>query len=141
MPENSADLASKTARREKYDFSEPFFEERLAIFVPAGKAFVYDDIANLSGKTFAVLMDWSYGDEFNGAVIAVGESGAAAIGTLRLEGKVVALPRLLVANKIYLAFAKATRQTSLLAEFNKAMASMQKDGSFKSIINASFAAR
>jgi polar amino acid transport system substrate-binding protein len=155
-------------RLKKYDFSDPYYEERLAIYVLAGKEFKFDSIADLTGKTFSVLKGWSYGDEFDNAVkagsiksddgatddqtnfkklaigrcdgvISVVESGTASIQALKLEGKVVALPRLLVTNKVYLAFAKTANKTKLLADFNKTMAAMEKDGSFKSIVNSSFA--
>lgn len=154
-------------RLKKYDFSDPYYEERLAIYVMAGKEFKFENLADLTGKSFSVLKGWSYGDEFDNAVkagkiksddgatddqtnfkkltigrcdavISVVESGTASIQALKLEGKVVSLPKLLVTNKVYLAFGKTANKTKVLADFNKAIAAMQKDGTFKSIVNNSF---
>lgn len=155
-------------RLKKYDFSEPFFEERLAIFVPAGKEFPFAKLEDLFGKSFNVLSGWSYGDSFdaavkagkiasdggasndqnnflkmmngrNDAVIAIVESGEAAIKTLKLQGKVKMLPNYLVVNKVYLAFGKSARKTAVLAAFNKAMSEMKKDGAFDKIVEKAFA--
>ncbi|OHE64658.1 MAG: hypothetical protein A2Z99_19630 [Treponema sp. GWB1_62_6] len=160
-------IYQNSERLKKYDFSEPFYEERLAIFVPTGKEFGFDKMEDLYGKSFNVLSGWSYGDDFdaavkagkitsdsgatndksnflkmmdgrNNGVISIVESGEAAIKALKLEGKVKMLPKFLVINKVYLAFGKTARKEQILAAFNKAMYDMKRDGTFNKIVEESF---
>jgi len=72
-------IYQNSERLKKYDFSEPFYEERLAIFVPTGKEFGFDKMEDLYGKSFNVLSGWSYGDDFDAAVKAGNPVPAAVL--------------------------------------------------------------
>lgn len=160
-------IYQNTERLKKYDFSSPYYAERLAIYVPAGKVFDFKSVNDLRGKTLNVLKGWSYGDEYdsmvksgavksddgatsdelnfrklmdgrNDGVISVVESGEAVIRALNLEGKVVMLPKLLHVNPVYLAFSKRAHKNALLADFDKAIAAMKADGTFERLVASSF---
>jgi polar amino acid transport system substrate-binding protein len=153
-------------RLAKYDFSDPYFEERLAVFVIAGKEFPFTKASDLKGKVLNAILGWSYGEDFDGlvkdgrikveltdsdktnfakllagrneAVVATVESGNSTIKALKAEGKVVMLPHMLSVSKVYLAFGKSANKSALLVSFNKAIGAMKKDGTFDSIVAASF---
>lgn len=156
-----------TERRGKYDFSDPFYEERIALFVPAGKEFRYRGIEDLSGKLVAGLSGWSYGDAFDAAVkagrieldassaddlvnfrklgqgrvdvvIDLEDAGRAAMATLGLEGRVTMLPTLFSVNKVYLAYSKTRDKGALLAAFNKAINDMRREGVIDAIMRDAF---
>ncbi len=150
-------------RAAKYDFSPPFFQERIAIYFPAGKD-ASGTLEDLLGKRVGVLRGWSYGDAFDAAaaagklsreevesdeqnlrklaggrldaVLAIVESGDEQVRAAKLETRVKRLPGLLLTNPVHLAFAKSADKKDVLAKFAAAIEAMKKDGSFDAIVKA-----
>jgi polar amino acid transport system substrate-binding protein len=54
-------------RLEIYDYSQPIFEETLAIYVRKGNAFPFKDLSDLKGKNIGINRGWSYGEAFDKA--------------------------------------------------------------------------
>jgi len=159
-------IYQNTDRLAKYDFSQAYFEERLAIFCFKGKEIAFTKLDDLYGKMVGVISGWSYGDDFDAAVkagkikvdptdgdesnitklvhgrldavLAIVESGDAAIKAQGVSDKVVRLPNLMTVNKVYLAFNKSADEKALLSDFDKAIAAMKSDGSFDKIVAESF---
>lgn len=123
-------------------------------------------IDDLFGKTVGVISGWSYGDEFDkavndghikvdattddrtnikklglgriDAVLAIIESGDAAINAEQLGTRIKRAATLLTINKVYIAFNKSAKKTSLLAQFDSTIAAMKKDGSFNALVTKAF---
>lgn len=72
------------------------------------------------------------------AVVAIVESGDAAVKALALGAKVKRLPKELAVNEVYLAFGKSAGKRAVLASFDKAIEAMKKDGTFEAIVKKSF---
>jgi polar amino acid transport system substrate-binding protein len=149
----------------KYDYSKPYFEETLLVYVSTSKPIAYQGIADLYGKTVGVLRGWSYGDEFDkaaadkkitrdemgsdeanfqklaagrvDAVIGIAEAGNMLLKKAELAGKVKAVSPPLAVNKVYLIFNKKAGKSAMLAAFDKAIESMRADGTFKAVVEKS----
>jgi len=159
-------IYQNTERLAKYDFSAPYYEERVAVYGPRNKGASFTTMEDLYGKTVGVISGWSYGDEFDNAVktgkiktdagdgdntnfaklsagrvdfvLAIVESGDAAVKTQGLADSLSRFQKLLTVNKVYLVFNKSTNQKDLLAAFDKTMLAMKTDGSFQKIVNEAF---
>ncbi|WP_158229099.1 substrate-binding periplasmic protein [Chitinimonas sp. BJB300] len=57
-------VVSTPERARHLEFSEPIFPSKVWIVVPVGKAFPYQDIHSLSGKTIAIGGGVYYGEAF-----------------------------------------------------------------------------
>ncbi|MHA6493459.1 substrate-binding periplasmic protein [Pseudomonas borbori] len=152
----------KNAQRlEIFDYSRPLFDEKLLVYVPDDKVFVFNDIADLYGKKVGVIRGWSYtealdqaisdgriealensSDEANfkmlasgrlDAVIAIELAGQKLIKQLRLNDT-VALSRPLSINPTYLVFAKKAKQQALLRQFDETLKAMEADGSLDALV-------
>lgn len=154
-------------RAAKYDYSSPYFVERVGIYAATGNDLT-PALNGLLGKRVGALRAWSYGDAFDAAVadgaiaredvdsddlnfrklgagrldavLAIVESGDAQLKALKLEGR-VKLCGLLITNPVHLAFAKSAGLKDVLALFDRAMQSMKKDGTFDAIVRAEMAKR
>ncbi len=150
------------ARTKIYDYSEPLFEEHLAVYVKKGKAFQFSGLSDLQGKTIGLLHGWSYGEAFDaararyqftveavhsdaenfrnllsGKVDCVIADHVAASRVVRKENwsdRVEQLGQLAAVNKAYLAFAKSLKKETVLAAFNQALAEMKNDGSYEKLV-------
>jgi polar amino acid transport system substrate-binding protein len=151
-------------RLKKYDYSEKLFDEVITVYVQAGKGAAFKGIDSLKGKTVGVIRGWSYGDDFDEAVknkvltvepvagdsqnfhklvesrldgvLAIKESAAAEIASSGLADKIEALSPPMSSNPSFLAFAKSSNKTDLIAKFNAALADMHRDGSFDKIVSS-----
>lgn len=142
-------------RLKKYDFSDPIFVEKMAVFSTKGRKFDFSGVASLMGKRVGVMRGWSYGDEFDkaakegkitaeevssdaqnfqklsagrlDAVLAIDEAGAT-----QLKGGAYAdvekSAKYLFENPTFLAFHKSANQADALSKFNKAIDDMRKTG-------------
>lgn len=153
----------KNAERvQKYDFSDPFLTENIAVYFNKSKPIDFKTLADLHGKKIGVIRGWSYGDAFdtarktgttihveevNGdranlmklsegrldAVLSIEESGQAIIAEAKLTN--IGQSKIyLASNKVHLAFNKTARQAELLAKFNKTIAAMKQNGSLDRIV-------
>lgn len=146
----------------KYDYSAPYFTEKLMLYVPTGKEFPFEKLSDLYGKTVGIRRGWSYGSAFDkavatgkikvieddkdtglfrlitfnrvDAVIAICECGESNIMNQKLESRVKALPVLFSKEKVYLAFNKNAKMKETLAKFDAVIETMKKDGSFDAIL-------
>ena len=50
-----------------FDYSDPLFEEHLAVYVKKGKGFSYTRLSDLRGKSIGLVRGWSYGEDFDAA--------------------------------------------------------------------------
>lgn len=158
----SGGIYETAERLEKYDYLEPLFDERIAVYAQRGKDFPFKSAADLYGKTVNVISGWSYGDEFDAAVkngkitvygvqgdektlsmlaagrndaaLAIPESGDAIVRKMGLDDKIVRLTGFVAVNKSYLAFGKKAGKKDLLAKFNAAIKAMKADGTFEQIV-------
>lgn len=150
-------------RLQKYDFSEPIFVEKMAVYFNKTKPLNFDTVADLFGKKVGVIRGWSYGDDFDkavkegkivaeevkgdqqnfgklimgrvDAVLAIDEAGTA---TLK-DGKYAAVlksPRYLFENPTFVAFNKSQKYTELLVKFNQAVEVLRKSGELGKIASA-----
>ena len=145
----------------KYDYSDPMFVERIAVYYNKNSPIKYNSIEDLYGKRVGVILGWSYGDDFDlaraydqilvepvvdveqnfeklsrgriDALLAVVESGDSLLANGRYEDLVMA-KTLLLANPAHLAFLKKAKQLPLIERFNKELAEMKKDGSLDKIV-------
>ncbi len=153
----------KTKERLKtYDYSELVYNELLLVFVRRGSQFNFATMEDLKGKNIGVIMGWSYGIEFDQAkanglflveavnrdslnfkklsegrldcVVASNESALYEISRNNFDN-IVALDNPLLINPTYLAFAKQSDKTELLARFNKALKEMREEGEYKQLIS------
>lgn len=150
----------------KYDYSEPIFEERLMLYVLRGREFPFSGIGDLTGKRIGVMRGWSYGDEFDQAVVegkiiadpvasdqanigrlllrrvdaivAAPETWAVSRESLDPQGLAVALPEPVARNRTYLCFPKSKGLTSLLDRFNAEVRGMRQDGALDRFVHENF---
>jgi len=155
-------LYKNTERLAKYDFSDPIYVEKIAVYYRHARPFVFSLVSDLYGKRVGVLRGWSYGEMFdtarkNGlltveevssdrsnflklqdgrldAVLAIEESGAANIAMAGMDG-IDRADVFLASYPAHLAFNKAAGMTDLLSCFNRVMLDMKHDGSFERIVD------
>ena len=150
-------------RAAKFDYSDPIFLERIAVFYNTNNPIEFNSIRDLFGKRVGVTRGWSYGDDFDlaikydqvtaestggdqqnfsklalgriDAVLAIVESGERLLEKGTKEYADIRMAKtLLVSNQAYLAFAKKANQLPSIALFNKELAKMKKDGSFNALV-------
>ena len=153
----------KNKKRSKmYDYSEPIFEETMAIYVRKGDAFPFKELSDLKGKKIGVNLGWSYGEAFDNArkegVFMVEEAhtnqtnlqklvskridcfivdqlaASQIIQQKTMKDKVEKLEQPAAVNRAYIVFSKSINQKELLFRFNHALSEMKKDGSYEKII-------
>ena len=145
----------------KYDYSDPMFVERIAVYYNKHNPIEYNSIEDLYGKRVGVMLGWSYGDDFDlartydqiivepvidveqnfeklsrgriDAVLAIVESGEHMLARGKHHDLVMA-NTLLLATPGYLAFLKRANQLKLIERFNKELAEMKKDGTLDRIV-------
>ena len=129
----------------KYDYSDPMFVERIAVYYNKNNPIKYNSIEDLYGKRVGVILGWSYGDDFDLAraydqilvdpVIDV-EQNFEKLSRGRIDAllAVVESGDSLLANPAHLAFLKKAKQLPLIERFNKELAEMKKDGSLDKIV-------
>jgi polar amino acid transport system substrate-binding protein len=153
-------------RLQKYDFSEPLFVEKMAVYFNRTEHFEFTGVPSLFGKRIGVLRGWSYGDEFDQAVregkvsveevnsdaqnfakLALGRVDVilaiAEVGTaLGKDGRyptITQSEQYLFESPTFLAFNKTTKQRELLATFNRSIDAMAISGKLAQIISAELA--
>jgi len=147
-------------RLKKYDFSEQIFVEKMAVYFNKSHPVTFNGVADLLGKKVGVVRGWSYGDDFDKAakegkitteevtsdaqnfqklaagrvdvVLAIEEAGNSQLKAGKQTGLERA-PTYLFQNPTYLAFNKSSKQTELLAKFNKVIAEMKKSAKLDKI--------
>jgi polar amino acid transport system substrate-binding protein len=147
-----------------YDYSNPFYQEKLVIFVNKNNPFEFNSIEDLKGKVVGVNRGWSYGQEFDDArannlfdvnirnqpnenftMLALGridclildeQSGESFIQIMGLEDKVVSLSNAFSVTDGHLIIPKTLKKEAFLSEFNAALEKIQKDGTYNSIVQA-----
>jgi polar amino acid transport system substrate-binding protein len=161
----TAGIYKNSERLKNYDFSSPFFEERIAVYSLGGKL-KFTKLQDLFGKTVGVIDGWSYGDEFDAAVLAgkirvetvngdtnnmrklayshvdavlaIVESGELALKKMKLESTIQRAPVFFAIYNVHLAFNKSAGKTKLLARFDEAIESMKADGTLSILAAKSF---
>lgn len=152
----------KTEERvKKYDFSEPLFTERMAVYYNVSQPVRYKELSDLYGKRIGVLLGWSYGDAFDRArserkfvveevyndsqnfeklaqgrvdvVLAIEQVGAIQLRNIRFSA-IERSPAILAEKTTHLALPKQMRAGGLLVEFNQVLQDMRKDGSYARIL-------
>lgn len=147
-------------RLRKYDFSEPLFVERMAVYQHRSRPLGFDSLESLHGKRVGVARGWSYGDSFDkavregvihteevsadaqnfqklsnqrlDAVLAIEEAGAAQMAQTGMQD-IVKSPRYLFENPTYLAFAKSAQQGATLAAINRALETLRRQGRLQAL--------
>jgi len=146
----------KNAERERiFDFTDPLSLERLAVYTVRSSSGPISSLADLAGLRVGVIRGWSYGGEFdqavvegrftteenvgdslnfqklaNGrldAVISVIESGDRVVDQARLGGSVWRGEAIL-SLEVFVAFKKGVKTTAQLSEINQAIADLRNDG-------------
>lgn len=152
----------KTAERlKKYDYSEPIFVERLQVYLAKDRAYRFNALTDLRGKTVGVIRAWSYGEGFDemrktgelkveetpsdalnfakldrgrlDAVIAIAEAGDALLRSNRYAN-VVAAEKPLVSNAAHLAFNKTAKMSAWLKRFDAELTSYRNGGELAKMI-------
>lgn len=155
-------IYKNNARLEIYDYSEPLYEEQLAVYVKKGKAFQFSRLSDLQGKNIGLNQAWSYGEEFDSArneyhfTVTEDSSNEQSFRNL-VSGKTdclifdeVAASRIIhqenlgndieklekpaAVNYTYLVFAKRLNKHDLLDRFNHALVEIKNDGSYEQLI-------
>lgn len=155
-------------RSAKFDYSDPIFVERIAVYYSTRNAIDFRSIHDLYGKRIGIIRGWSYGDdldlarkydqviveEVNGdqqnfkklasgrldAVLAVVESGERMLEDGAGELAYIKMSNtLLASHPAYLAFSKKENRLETLKLFNKALAAMKKDGSLEKLFQQELA--
>lgn len=153
-------------RLKKYDFSEPIFVEKMAVYFNRANPLVFHAVTDLAGKRVGVIRGWSYGDTFDqavrdgritvdevasdamnfkkllagrvDAVLAIDEAGVYQLESGQFDGVEKSGPYLFQ-KATYLAFSKQAKQAGLLARFNKVIDDMRKSGKLGRIASAELA--
>ena len=148
-----------------FDYSEPIFEERLAVYTKRGKTFDFNQLSDLKGKRIGLNRGWSYGEAFDNArkkyhfnvnesqtneqgfhklvrgtidcLIADQVAASQIIRHENLSDQVERLNKLAAVNKAYVVFVKSLKKQHVLEKFNQALEEMKKDGSYRKIIQDS----
>ncbi len=154
-------------RQEKYDFSEPLFEEQIAIYSLAANGPLLRDLRDLEGKRVGVINGWYYSEEFSAAlksgrvkvqpvaddktnmrklqlgrldaVLAITQSGDGVLHAMALDQVIRRPQQPFLTNPVYLAFHRRAQQQALLQQFNQTLQSMRQDGTYERLIQQSFA--
>jgi len=149
-------------RVKTYDYSIPLYQEKLVLFVNKNSQFEFNTIEDLKGKVIGVNRGWSYGQEFDAArasklftvsirnkpndnfkmldlgridcLILDQRSGDSYIRLLGIEDQVTSLPKAFSINNGYLIIPKKLKMKKFLNEFNSALETMQKDGTYNNIV-------
>jgi polar amino acid transport system substrate-binding protein len=150
------------ARMEVYDYSEPFFEEHLVVYVRKGEAFPFSQLANLQGRAIGLNRAWSYGDAFDAArknygftveesdsnlenfkklvagridcLVADQVAASRIIQQKGWEDRVERLEQPAAVNPAHLAFSKRLEKGQVLEQFDRSLAEMRKDGSYERLV-------
>ena len=150
-------------RLKKYDFSDPIFVEKMAVYFNRARPLAFQSVADLAGKRIGVIRGWSYGDVFDQAVrdgritvqdvksdlqnfqklaagrldaiLAIEEAGAGHLKAGHFAG-LERSPRYLFEYPTFLAFNKGARQGPLLLKFNQALDEMKRSGKFDRMVAA-----
>ena len=150
-------------RLEIYDYSDPIYEESLAIFVNKGNTFKFEGMNDLKGKKVGINLGWSYGEEFDKArkekifttdeaqsnflnlkklthmrvdcVVMDTLAASQIIEKEKLGSDVERLAKPATVNFAYLVIAKSQNKKKLLAEFNKTLAAMKTDGTYAKVVD------
>ena len=145
-----------------FDYSEPIFEEKLAVYVKKGKTFDFNRLSDLKGKIIGLNSGWSYGEAFDTArikyhfnvvesetneqsfhklvrgsidcLIADQVAASQIIRQENLSDQVERLDKLAAVDKAYVVFVKSLKKQHILEKFNQALEEMKKDGSYRKII-------
>ena len=154
-------LYKNAERLAKYDFSDPIYVEKIAVYYRQERPLEFRKVSDLYGKRVGVLRGWSYGDAFDAArrngsiateevssdrsnflklmdgrldaVLAIEEAGRATLAAPGLR-HIDQADAYLASFPVYLAFNKTAGMGDLLACFNKALAEMKRDESFDRIV-------
>lgn len=157
-------LYKNAERLARYDFSDPIYIERIAVYYRGERPVDFRMVADLYGKRVGVLRGWSYGGTFDAAtqsgwiateevssdrsnflklmdgrldaVLAITESGTANLASAGISG-IERADVFLASYPAHLAFNKAAGKRELLSCFNKVMLEMKNDGSFERIVRES----
>lgn len=158
-----AGIYKNKQRIQRYDYSQPFYDESLLIYVRKGQEFEFWDLDDLAGKTIGLNSGWSYGEKIDLAVKNGIFKGEEALNNMlnfrklvraRVDGiivdkvaalividnenisdKVVQLKIPVSINPVYTAFPKKTNKKGLINAINYELSNMKADGTFKTIIN------
>lgn len=148
-------------RVRKYDFSDPLFTERIAVYYNVTRPVHFKELQDLYGKRVGVLLGWSYGDAFDrarnehkfvveevysdsqnfdklaqgrvDAVLAIEQVGAMQLRNIRFSA-IERSPAVLVEKTTHLAIPRQMNTGGLLTEFNQAMQDLRKDGTYARIL-------
>lgn len=157
-------LYKTEARKEIYDYSDPFYTERLMVFVYNGAPFDYKGLESLNGKTVGVLQGWSYGDEFDhaceqglfkaipvhadiknfiklveGRIDCVIATHISALHALRelppgSSNRISMLEPPMAINDTHLGFGKTANEKALLEKFNATLRQMKESGEYEELL-------
>nr|WP_287410977.1 transporter substrate-binding domain-containing protein [Pseudodesulfovibrio sp.] len=144
-----------------YDYSDPIYTELLLVFVQKNKTFTFESVKDLEGKRIGVILGWSYGPKFDKAraqktfevepvnrdqlnfkklmdgrldcVVASRESGFYEIARKK-HTEILPLPKSLLSNPTYLAFAKHTHKKDFLMRFNAALRALKESGEYELLV-------
>ncbi len=133
----------------------------MVVYFNKDKPIDFKTIADLYGKRVGVMRGWVYDEAFEAgrksgrivteevgndqanflkleagrldAILAIEETGKLMLTTGKF-GHVTQSSAFLSVNKSYLAFKKNSGQNELLANFNKTLAEMRKNGSFDELV-------
>lgn len=154
-------------RLKVYDYSNPFFEETLVLYVNAWKKNkTFESMNDLKGMNLGLMRGWSYGEEVDKArkeeIFKVTELGSAEqifkmiekkrldgviidsvsakmiLEKLKLEDKFVVLGEPVAKNEAFIVFHKDMDKTDLIKKFNKALAELKESGEYEKIISDFF---
>lgn len=167
MDEAQAGVAGiyKTEERlQKYDYSDPLFEETILVVSRADTPIAYSGVESLRGKIVGVMRGWTYGDEFenalkNGlfrveeadgdgqnleklranrldAMLCVREGVLAAMAAMGASHQFSVSESPFSVTRTYLAFSKKADRKATLEAFNAALSAMRKDGAWEKIVSS-----
>lgn len=148
-------------RLKKYDYSDALFVERIAVYYHRDRPITYAALPDLYGKRVGVLLGWSYGDEFDqarkegkivvdevpsdaqnfdklargrlDAVLAIEQVGANLLRMSR-NTDILKSPVYLAEKSTHLALHKKMQATPLLADFNRSLREIRKNGTYGRIL-------
>ena len=154
-------------RQEKYDFSEPLFEEQIAIYSLAANGPLLHELRDLEGKRVGVINGWYYSDDFSAAlksgrikvqpvaddktnmrklqlgrldaVLAITQSGDGVLHAMALDRVITRSQQPFLTNPVYLAFHRRAQQQALLLQFNQTLQAMRQDGTYGRLVQQSVA--